>query len=57
MARTFGISSIPTPMVVRDGVVVCAQPCALPAAALEELITWAGEHDMDQARAEARPHL
>ncbi|MCX2951481.1 thioredoxin [Lentzea sp. NEAU-D7] len=56
LARTFGISSIPTLMVVRDGVVVYAQPGALPAVALEELITWACELDMDQVRADARPH-
>jgi thioredoxin 1 len=55
LARTFGISSIPTLMVVRDGVVVYAQPGALPAAALDELITQVGELDMDQVRAAARP--
>jgi thioredoxin 1 len=55
LARTFGISSIPTLMVVRDGVVVYAQPGALPATALDELITQVGELDMDQVRAAARP--
>jgi thioredoxin 1 len=55
LARAFGISSIPTLMVVRDGVVVYAQPGALPAAALEELITKVGELDMDRVRATARP--
>lgn len=55
LARKFGISSIPTLMVVRDGVVVYAQPGALPAVALEELITQVGELDMDQVRAAARP--
>ncbi|WP_439657876.1 thioredoxin [Lentzea sp. HUAS TT2] len=56
LARTFGISSIPTLMVVRDGVVVYSQPGALPAAALEELITQVGALDMDQVRAGAQPH-
>lgn len=55
LARKFGISSIPTLMVVRDGVVVYAQPGALPASALEELITQVGALDMDQVRAAARP--
>ena len=55
LARAFGISSIPTLMAVRDGVVVYAQPGALPAAALEQLITKIGELDMDQVRATAQP--
>ena len=36
LAAAFGISSIPTLMAVRDGVVLYAQPGALPAAALED---------------------
>ncbi|SER72144.1 thioredoxin [Lentzea albida] len=55
LAQTFGISSIPTLMVIRDGVVVYSRPGALPATALEELITKVGELDMDQVRAAARP--
>jgi thioredoxin 1 len=50
LASAFGISSIPTLMVIRDGVVLYAQPGALPEAALEELITKAGELDMDEVR-------
>ena len=46
----FGISSIPTLMVVRDGVVVYAQPGALPAPALAELIGKVRELDMDEVR-------
>jgi len=50
LAGAFGISSIPTLMVIRDGVVLYAQPGALPEAALEELIAVARELDMDEVR-------
>jgi thioredoxin 1 len=52
LAAAFGISSIPTLMAVRDGVVLYAEPGALPAPALEELIGKVREVDMDQVRAE-----
>jgi len=52
LAQAFGISSIPTLMAVRDGVVLYAEPGALPAPALEELIGKVREVDMDQVRAE-----
>jgi thioredoxin 1 len=55
LAQAFGISSIPTLMAMRDGVVVYSQPGALPAAALEELIGKVKQLDMAQVRAEARP--
>src|SRR6516162_1166578 len=51
VAAAFNISSIPTLMIVRDGIVLYAQPGALPEAALEQLITKAGELDMDEVRA------
>jgi thioredoxin len=51
LAASFGISSIPTLMIIRDGVVLYAQPGALPAPALAELIAKAREIDMDQVRA------
>ena len=51
LAATFSISSIPTLMIIRDGIVLYAQPGALPEAALEQLITKAGELDMDEVRA------
>ena len=35
LAASFGISSIPTLMIIRDNVVLYAQPGALPAAALD----------------------
>ena len=51
LAATFAISSIPTLMIIRDGIVLYAQPGALPEAALEQLIGKASELDMDEVRA------
>jgi thioredoxin 1 len=51
LAQAFGISSIPTLMAVRDGVVLYAEPGALPGPALEELIGKVREVDMDEVRA------
>jgi thioredoxin 1 len=51
LAATFKIASIPTLMIIRDSIILYAQPGALPEAALEELITKAGELDMDEVRA------
>jgi thioredoxin 1 len=51
LARTFDVMSIPTLMVVRDGVVLYAQPGALPAEALDDLIARAKDVDMDEVRA------
>src|SRR5512140_1440892 len=56
LAGSFGISSIPTLMIIRDKVVLYAQPGALPAAALDELITKARELDMDEVRASLAEH-
>jgi thioredoxin len=50
LAQAFNISSIPTLMAVRDGVVLYAQPGALPAAAFEELIGKVRAIDMDEVR-------
>ena len=51
LAAGFGISSIPTLMIIRDKVMLYAQPGALPERALEQLITKALEIDMDEVRA------
>jgi thioredoxin 1 len=51
LAASFGITSIPTLMIIRDNVVLYAQPGALPEPALEELISKAREVDMDEVRA------
>ena len=51
LAGALQIRSIPTIMAFRDGVLVFAQPGALPAPALEELLTKIKELDMDEVRA------
>ncbi len=51
LAGAFGIQSIPTLMIVRDGIVVFSQPGALPEAALTDLIGKARGLDMDEVRA------
>jgi thioredoxin 1 len=52
VAAAFNITSIPTLMIVRDGIVLFSQPGALPEAALEQLITKAEGLDMDEIRAQ-----
>jgi thioredoxin 1 len=52
LAAAAGITSIPTLMAFRDGILVFRQPGALPAAALEQLIKAVRDLDMDQVRAE-----
>ena len=51
LAGGMGITSIPTLMVFRDGVVLYAQPGALPAPALEQLVAAVRDVDMDDVRA------
>ena len=48
LAAAFDIRSIPTLMVFRDQIILYAQPGALPAPMLEELITKVREVDMDE---------
>ena len=50
LAGGFGISSIPTLIVIRDGIILYAQPGALPEPALEQLIAKARGLDMDEVR-------
>lgn len=52
LAAQAGITSIPTLMVIRDGVLVFSQPGALPAAALEDLIAQVRALDMDSVKAD-----
>jgi len=52
LAGRMGISSIPTLMIFRDGVLVFAEPGALPAHALDELIGAVRALDMDEVRAQ-----
>ncbi|MFI6502625.1 thioredoxin family protein [Nonomuraea typhae] len=57
LAQGFEITSIPTIMAIRDGIVVYAQPGALPAPALEDLIGQVRALDMDAIRAELAEEL
>ncbi|HEX9101868.1 MAG TPA: thioredoxin, partial [Polyangia bacterium] len=50
LSGSFGIRSIPTLMVFRDGILVFAQPGVLPAAVLDELIGKVRALDMDDVR-------
>lgn len=52
LAGMAGISSIPTLMIFRDGILLFNQPGALPAPALDELISKVELLDMDEVRAE-----
>ena len=52
LAGAFGISSIPTLMAIRDGVVLYSQPGALPQGALEQLVDAVKAVDMDDVRAQ-----
>lgn len=52
LAARFGIMSIPMLMVFRDGILLYAQPGALPAATLEDLVAKIRELDMDLVRRE-----
>lgn len=50
LAQAANIRSIPTLMAFRDGILVFAQPGALPAPALEEVIAAVKGLDMDDVR-------
>jgi len=54
LAQEFGISSIPTIMAIRDGVIVFSQPGALPEQAVESLIEKVRELDMDEVKKAAQ---
>jgi thioredoxin 1 len=50
LSAAAGISSIPTLMVFRDGILVFAQPGALPPTALDQVINGVRGLDMDDVR-------
>lgn len=50
IAAQFGIRSIPTLMIFRDKIIIYSEAGALPEAAFRELVTKAGELDMDDVR-------
>jgi len=51
LAASFGIQSIPTLMIIRDKVILYAQPGAISESALQDLIAKARAVDMDEVRA------
>ncbi|MQS10015.1 thioredoxin [Streptomyces alkaliphilus] len=51
LAAAARITSIPTLMAFREGVLVFSQPGALPAPALDQVISAVRELDMDEVRA------
>jgi len=52
LAANARITSIPTLMAFREGILVFSQPGALPASSLEEVIAGIRELDMDDIRSE-----
>jgi thioredoxin 1 len=52
LAQMANISSIPTLMIFRDGILLFNQPGALPGPALQDLIGKVQELDMNEIRAE-----
>lgn len=50
LSAAAGISSIPTLMIFRDGILIFNQPGALPAPALDEIIGKVQELDMEEIR-------
>ncbi len=52
LAAAAAITSIPTLMAFRDGILVFSQPGALPAPALEQVIKAVRDLDMDDVRRE-----
>lgn len=50
LAAAFGISAIPTLMVMRDAVVLAMQPGVMPAPAIDKLITQVKTLDMEEVQ-------
>src|SRR3954454_6349922 len=51
------VSSIPTLMAFRDGILVFSQPGALPPSALDQLIKAVRDLDMDDVRRQVAEHV
>ena len=56
LSGSAGITSIPTLMIFRDGILIYSQPGALPAPALEDLISQTRALDMDEVRRQVAEH-
>jgi thioredoxin 1 len=52
LSAQFGIRSIPTLAILRDGILLFAQPGLVPDAVLEDLIGQVRDLDMDEVRAQ-----
>ncbi|MFW5878571.1 MAG: thioredoxin family protein [Myxococcota bacterium] len=52
LARSFGVRAIPTLVAMRDGVILMAQPGALPGSAIDEIVNKARSLDMDEVRSQ-----
>lgn len=50
LAAAFQVRAIPTLLVLRDGVLLAAQPGAVPAAALDEIVKKVRALDMNEVR-------
>ena len=56
LAEAFRIQAIPTLVVLRDGVLLAAQPGVLPAEALDEIVREVKALDMDDIRRQIEEH-
>ena len=56
LSGSAGITSIPKLMIFRDGILIYSQPGALPAPALEDLISQTRALDMDEVRRQVAEH-
>jgi thioredoxin 1 len=57
LAAQYGVTSIPTLVVYRDGIPVFGQPGALPEAALQGILEQVRELDMDDIRTQYEEQL
>lgn len=57
LAARYGITSIPTLVIYRDGIPVFGQPGAVPATVLEDLITQVRALDMDAVKTQYAEQL
>jgi thioredoxin 1 len=57
LAGRYGVTSIPTLVVYRDGIPIFGQPGALPEAALTGILRQVRDLDMEQAKAEYAQQL
>ncbi len=55
LAAAFKVRAIPTLVVMRDGVLLAAQPGVVPAAQLDEIIKQVEALDMEQVKKLAKP--